>query len=245
MLKHPLRFLACLIIIHWALACSSYAKPPQSSEYRITSKVISFSEGEKKKFGLKVIHPYQMDLAIIKNSMAALAYQRKNFSWSDNKRVFASTFIDRLAPQIVSHISKAHDGQRISYQINIPSGKILLQGDTFLTKAGLHWRITILNGKKRPINDFSITGEFWKLAPRKNQAYKTIRPFKNLIQDLTNWIVFQKIRPQQSKRLPAPTQQDVKQSPKIMKKLQLLEELREDGILNDKEYKAKRKKLLR
>jgi hypothetical protein len=245
MLKCRSRFLICLIIIHWALACSSYAKPPQSSEYRITSKVTSFSQGEKKKFSLEVTHPYQMDLAIIKNSMAALAYQRKNFSWSDNKRVFASTFINRLAPQIVSHMAKAHDGQRITYQIVNLSGKILLRGDTFLTKAGLHWRITILNGKKRPIDDFSITGEFWKLAPRKNQAYKTIRPFKNLVQDMTNWIVIPKIRPQKSKRLPAPMQQDVKQSPQIMKKLQLLEELRGDGILNDKEYEAKRKKLLR
>jgi hypothetical protein len=242
MQKNKLRFIACLVFIQLAFACFANGAQP---EYRVTSKIIPFAKGEKEKFKLKVIQPYQMKLASIKRSMARLAYQNKNFSWSNKKRVFPSTFIHQLAPQIVDQMSKAHDGQHVTYQIESYAGKILLRGDTFLTTKGLHWRITVLNGKRRKVSDFSITGESWKLTPLKDQAYETRRPFKNLVQDMTNWIVFQNIRPEQSKRLPVPIQQNEKQSPKIMEKLQLLEELKEDGIIEDKEYEAKRKKLLK
>jgi hypothetical protein len=241
-LKKKLQFLVCLGILLLALAIAIYAEGAQP-EYRFTSKIIPFAKGEKEKFNLNVIQPYQIELSIIERSMASLAYQRKGFSWTNNRRVFASTFINQLAPQIVHRMSTANDGQRITYQIESSSGKFLLRGDTFLTTAGLHWRVTVLNGQKRSVDGFSITGESWKLSPLKNQAYKTRRPFKNLIQDMTNWIVFVNILPEKSKRLPVV--QKEKQSSKVMEKLQLLDELMEDGIIKENEYEEKRKKLLR
>jgi hypothetical protein len=241
-LKKKLQFLVCLGILPLALAVASYADGAQP-KYRFTSKTIPFAKGEKEKFNLNVIQPYQIELSVIERSMASLAYQKKGFSWTNNRRVFASTFINRLAPQIAHQMSKANDGQRIAYQIENSAGKLLLRGDTFLTTAGLHWRVTVLNGKKRSVDGFSITGDSWKLSPLKDQAYKTRKPFKNLIQDMTNWIVFVNILPEKSKRLPV--QQNKKQSSKVMEKLQLLDELREDGIIEQNEYEEKRKQLLR
>ncbi|NIP99992.1 MAG: hypothetical protein GWM98_06085, partial [Nitrospinaceae bacterium] len=82
------------------------------------------------------------------------------------------------------------DGERIEYTVRSRSGRILVRGDTFQAVDGLHWRITVLNHSRRPIDDFSLSGESWRLVPLAGQAYKKRQVTRTVGQDLTNWIIF-------------------------------------------------------
>lgn len=111
-----------------------------------------------------------------------------------------------------------------------------------------------MNGSKRKIDDFSVMGESWKLVPLKGQWYKTKKPYKNLVQDITNWIVFRNIRPVSSRVIKILPQRE--KTPKertflpeataveIKKRLQVLEELKRDNMISEKEYQQKRKEIL-
>ena len=67
--------------------------------------------------------------------------------------------------------AQAEPGERVAFQISTRGGPALLQGDTFLTDAGMHWRLTVLNRKTRPLGDFNLASEPWRLVPLPGQRY--------------------------------------------------------------------------
>ena len=155
-----------------------------------------------------------------------------------------------LAPLIARQWAKADAGERVRFQVTAPGGKILLQGDTFLTAKGMHWRLTAINFKKRPLGDFHLTGEPWRLVPISGQDYFTRQRFQSLDEELTNWLVLKAFRPDpKRKQSPRPAPADVharpdSPNPAMREKLELLEELRRERSISEADYQKKRKELL-
>ena len=230
------------------------AKTP-SSDSHYSVEIIPFSPEEKEKYQLKIIQPYSFDLTTIQKAMASLAYQEKIISWSRRKRVFSDSVIRPLSSLIVEKFSEADENHRLVFTIKKPSGRIVLQGDTFLTPKGMHWRFTVLNSTKRKIDDFSIMGDSWRLVPLKGQMYKTKQPYNNLVQDITGWIVFVKFRPEASRvvKVPPPIKKEDPENKgtpsevalEITKRLEILEILKKEGLINKAEYRMKRLEILK
>ncbi len=221
----------------------------QVAKYSITVELKPFYPSEVKRYGLEVGHPYKFDLETLDRYMRALAYQKKRFSWSLEKRLFPSALHDRMVQAIAKHYSEARPDQRVVYTIKNSSGKTMLHGDTFLTQKGLHWRLTVLQGSRREIEDFSVAGENWRLVSRNNLAYFVTRRFENHNEKVSNWLVFNKVRPEAGRIVqdatPPARERQVETRPKSVKKrLQVLEELKQEGLISEQEYSRKRLEIL-
>ncbi len=155
--------------------------------------------------------------------------------------------IKKLTPILVKQFSKADHNQRIIFAIKSPRGKTFIKGDTFLSPEGLNWRFTVINSKKRGIDDFSVMGESWKMVPKIKQAYRKKKRSNNIVQDITNWIIATNIRPEPSNIIVIPQPgSSAKNTPVlgIKKKLRILEDLKNEGLINEQEYRTKRKEIL-
>lgn len=248
------RFSACLLIASLYLLLPSYlfgANTAINPAYKVES--LPFEKGEKDKYNLDITQPYSFNLQTIKESMASLAWQKKGLVWSDKKRVFNSSAIEVLSPLIVEQYAKSDKDHRVTFQLKNRSGKVFIKGDTFLTPEGMHWRFVTMNTSKRNIDEFSVTGEFWRLIPRKEQDYMKKQPFKKLTQDITNWVIAKNIRPDASRiinvvpesGLPKDNKKDSFPEAEIKNKLRLLEELKKEGLIKEEEYKIKRQEILK
>lgn len=253
-----------IVFVFWGsflyLLASVPAKAEQVSVGKsdFTVEIAFFREGEKEKYKLsRIAHPYSFDLKIIQSSMASLGYQERTIAWSDAKRVFNNSVIQNLAPAIAEKFAQAGSDQRIVFKTFDSSGKTLAEGDVFLTFQGLHWRFTVINRSKRGIDDFSIMGENWRLVERDGQKYwrKTRMDLNNLAQDITNWVILWKVRPDAARVLKAPSPVPAtavkNETPQaadgsdIKKKLRLLEELKQENLIGEEEYQKKREEILR
>lgn len=220
--------------------------------FRYSVTIASFGANEKEKYRLKIIHPYSFDLKIIRKCLVNLAYQKRIIRWSKKKRVFPTGTVKQLALLIVEQFAQADKNHRVIFKITGPSGKIKVKGDTFLTPEGIQWRLTVINYSRREVDEFSVMGESLRLVPLKGQSYKTKKPLKNVIQDITNWIIFTKFRPIVSKTVEFPKpkgpgekdQPALRDTSDIKERLRTLEDLKREGLINEKEYKTKREDIL-
>jgi len=240
--------LSCVYIFLFPKAFFAAQLPTDA--FQISVSVQPFKDHEKEKYNLKVIQPYRFDNITLIKTISSLAYQKRGISWSNKRRVFNTAVTGRLAPLILKNFSHANSGQRIVFRVKNVAGKTILAGDTFLTTEGLHWRMTAIQKLRRKVDDFSVSGDPWRLVPLTHQSYKTKEEIKNLVQDITNWIVFNQVKtdPERIMRLPSLSgeQQDVSspQSLDIKNRLKILEELKRDGLIDEEEYKIKRQKIL-
>lgn len=246
----PLRiiFLSCLFILF--APQKFFAAPIPADALQISVSVQPFKNNEKEKYHLDIIHPYRFDITPLIKTLSSLAYQKRGVSWSNKRRVFNTAVTRLLAPGIQKNFSLANSDQRIVFHVKNSAGKSILAGDIFLTSGGLHWRMTAIQKIRRTVDDFSVSGDPWRLVPLTHQSYKTKENFKNLVQDITNWIVFKQIKPDPERIMQLPVLSEEKHdatAPKsldIKNRLKILEDLKRDGLIDETEYKVKRQKIL-
>jgi hypothetical protein len=241
-----------MLLLYLVFPGHVHAAKETGGNFLVTVETASFEPKEKEKYHLDVVHPYAFELATIKKCMAGIAYQERDISWTRKKRIFSDAAIARLSPLIVEQFTRADTDHRVLFKVTKPSGKIFLQGDAFVTKKGLHWRLTVVNYSQRKLEDFSIMGDSWRLVSLKGQAYKTRKPHKNLVQDITNWIVFTKFHPVASRILEAPVKETAdgksgvsSSAETIGHRLKILETLKRDGLVSEEEYRVKRLEILK
>ncbi len=238
----------CLYILFFP--DTSLAAQPPPNVFKISVLVQPFKDHEKEKFHLKVIQPYRFDKITLIKTISSLAYQKRGISWSNKRRVFNTAVTDRLAPMILKKFLLAGPDQRISFRVKNANGKTILTGDTFLTTKGLHWRMTAIQKIRRAVDDFSVSGDPWRLVPLTNQTYKTKEKIKGLVQEITNWIVFDQIKPDTEKIMQiSPLSEEKQAAPDlpgldIKNRLKILEDLKHEGLIDEEEFKIKRQKIL-
>jgi hypothetical protein len=211
-----------------------------------------FAPKVKESYGLKVIHPYAFPLSTIQQSMASLVFNEQSIFGPDKKRIFKNELIKKIAPEFVSRFKEAGPGEKIAFEIYSRSGKKFIQGDTFLTPQGLHWRFTILDWEKRGFDNSDISGVPWTIVPQDNQEYMkwVWKKSKRVSEDLTNWIVLKNVVPIAANVLPAPLPSTEAESHRrdsvmsIESRLLKLEKLLNEKIITKDEYNSKRKDIL-
>ncbi len=110
--------------------------------------------------------------------------------------------------------------------------------------------MTAIQKIRRTVDDFSVSGDPWRLVPLTHQSFKTKEKIKGLAQDITNWIVFNQIRPDPERMIQlAPIPEEKKFAPalhsiNIKNRLKILEDLKREGLIDEEEFKIKRQKIL-
>lgn len=245
-------FVALFPVVFLCLGVPQLQAGKKSSGLRFKVGIASFAEGEKEKYKLNVLQPYSFSIKTIQQSMASLVYQERLLSWSGKKRVFGGKAIKILGPMILKKFAEADSTQRVAFKTLSPSGRIATRGDTFLTSQGLHWRFTVINRSRRKIDDFSVMGDSWRLVAQKGQAYKkkTREELNNLTQEISNWVVFPKIRPVKARLIKKPVRpaagvSENAISGRVKKRLRILENLKKEKMISDMEYRNKREEILK
>jgi hypothetical protein len=240
--------ISCLYILFFPKIFFAAELPTEAIQAFVS--VQPFKTHEKEKYNLQVIQPYRFDKTTLIKTMSSLAYQKRGVSWSNKRRVFNSVVVKKLVPMILEKFSLAGPDQRITFQVKNETGKKLLKGDTFLTTKGLHWRMTAIQKTSRTVDDFSVSGDPWRLVPLNHQSYKTKENIKNLVQDITNWIVFNQIKPHPERIMrlsPLSKEKHVIPAPlslSIKDRLKTLEDLKHEGLIDEEEYNVKRQEIL-
>lgn len=226
------------------LFCPLASHADNSLQYFV--KIAPFKAGVPAEYGIEAVHPYLFEVRPLQQAMASLAYQRQDFAWSEKKHVFHREAIEQLAPRLAAAFAQAGPGDRVLFKITDAAGNLVRQGDLFLTPEGLNWRIISIRGSKRQVGDFSIMGDSWRLVPVKGQIYKTREKHKNLVRNITNWIIFPRIRPEAAKRLARPVDSKpvLFSAGDVKKRLRILEELKQEGLVNEEEYRTKRQEIM-
>lgn len=247
----------CCLIFFLPLLFPPFAfgeKASKGNLFHYSVEIASFKKNEKEEYNIQIIQPYVFDRRTIKKELGSLYYKKRSIAWSKKKRIFNTSVINRLTPLLVKHFLKADHNQKITIEITDSKGKTFIKGDTFLTSEGLNWRFTFINRSKRKIDDFSIMGEKWIMVLHENQIYKRKQKFNNTLKDITNWIVIKSIRPVPSKivrKLPENEKysKDKTSLPsnasEIKRRLRILEDLKREGLINEKEYQKKRMEILK
>ena len=237
-------------------ASTAFAQEAVANLKKYKVEILPLKKQNQKKYKLKLIPPYSFRLRTIQKCLLSLKFKEKNTLNAHKGRVFNNDLAKRLAPLIQKKFSQANSNQRISFKISNASGKAYLQGDTFLTSEGMHWRFTALRSVKWGIEDFSVSGEPWALISQMGQVYKQRywQGSTQLAQDITNWIIFENILPTASRILPEPTpnRSRLKNIPPLKKptasevkeRLNLLDQLRKENVITEKEYIDKRRGIL-
>ncbi len=230
---------------------SLFAAEEPYKKFQISVVPKPFSENEIEKYNLQIRQPYQLDPTILMKAMSSLAYQRRGVSWSSKRRVFTSATIRDLAPRIIEQFARVNSDERVFFQVKNSLGKTLLRGDTFIADDGMHWRLTVIQRLRRKVDGFSISGEPWRLVPLSRQDYKTKQRYKGLIEAITNWVVMKKIQPATDRILPpspARRKHGFSEAPprlEIKERLRILEDLKQEGMIDDGEYQNKRQQILK
>ncbi len=246
----PVRILvfSCIYILFFPKVF--HATPLPTEGLQISVSVQPFKDHEKEKYHLKVIQPYRFAKTTLIKTLSSLAYQKRGVSWSNKRRVFGDAMTPRLAARVIETFALAGPDQRIAFRVQDATGKTILMGDTFLTTGGLHWRMTAIQKIRRTVDDFSVTGDPWRLVPLTHQAYKTKENIKGLVQNITNWMVFDRIKPDPERIIKRPPISKEKQnapalqSLDIKNRLKILEDLKQEGLIDEAEYRIKRQKIL-
>jgi hypothetical protein len=224
----------------------------EASQLRYVMEIADFKEIEMRRYGISPVHPYSFKLKTLQKSMWALAYQDRQIVWSNKKHIFDRPAIKALGPQLLALFRKIGKRQRVVFKIIKPSGKTLFSGDVFLTPEGLNWRITNFKGSKKRVDNFSVFGDSERLVPLKGQVYKTKEERKGLIQNITSWIIFSSIVPEENRILPEIKSGDLRDplsavdtAKEVKRRLNVLETLKQDGVITDLEYQRRREEILR
>jgi len=244
-MKNPaLRLLAGLIVTAQLLSPSGVsAVGPKALEFKVERIAWTAREAA----GLGLVPPWRLAGDRIAEAMRRLAYQKRGLTWSGKKSVFPKPVLEELAPLIAGEWARAGAHERVAFSVTAGGKKPLIKGDTFLTGEGLHWRITVLNGKPRPLGDYHLASEPWRLVPITNQHYHRRERYKSLLEDMTNWLVLPGFRPDAGRTAPPSASQAVEAAspdPAIRQKLELLDELKQEGLIGEEDHARKRRELL-
>lgn len=223
-------------------------------KYRV--EILPLKKQIQKKYKLKLVHPYSFRLKTIQKCLVALRFKEKNTLNAQKGRVFNNDLVERLAPLIKDRFSRANSNQRVAFRISNASGKAYIEGDTFLTNEGMHWRLTAIRSVHWGIEDFSVSGEPWGLILQTGQTYKQRYwgASTKIAQDITNWVIFENILPTASRKLPEPVQKSPNPKNKetltkptftdVKERLRILEQLKKENVITEKEYLIKRREIL-
>ena len=205
---------------------------------------------------IQLVHPLKISEPDVRSHLESLVFQELSLL-GKKKPVFIPQDVDRIARIITKALHHVPREKIIHYKLETTSG--VTEGDIFASKKHIHWRLISINGMAYSARAYTGWGNAnWKMLPQLGQRYHTVKRVMGTGSQ-ENWIVA-KLVPSQIKygqknyrlysggKVSSKKREDVLPTknldPALEEKFQLLKELSEKNLINEDEYKQKRKELL-
>lgn len=218
------------------------------------------SDGEK----LKLQHPINISETTVRNHLLALHYEEMSML-SKEKSVFTREEADKISPYVAKALNRANPNNIVHFEIQTAKGSTV--AEVFGDNNKLNWKFNAIRGVDFSKKMLAGWGNSWRLTLKEGQHYFRI---EKLLGKKTweNWIIADldlseaelakpaKSHPPASssatKQTPDPSAssptEDRKTSPEkkpeLEEKLRFLKQLQEKGLIDEDEYKRKRKALV-
>ena len=222
--------------------------------YRSQSTLVS----EIKKLRLK--HPIKISNEQTINHLLSLYYEELSLL-GKKKNIFSSNDVLEMAPLITKALNRMKADKVLHYELDTPRGTT--KGIIFCAKGKINWRFETINGASFSNTSFpGLRGSTWRLLPKNGQTFNKSHSMLGNDQE-KNWIVSNLdllVKSKRSIKLGYPKKASRKISPskakrkeykkssnnhkEFEKRLQFLKDLRDKQLINNDEYKSKRKELL-
>ena len=211
---------------------------------------------------LRLQHPIKISIEQTANHLLSLHYEEVSLL-GKKKYIFPSNNVLEIAPLITKALNRMRSGKILYYEIETPSGKTA--GTIFRSKGKINWRFETINGSNFLNTGFTHNrGSSWQLLPKNGQRFHKEHTMLGNAQK-KNWIISDLELSAQSKRgirlgslkkksggkssksLKQKTSSSPPNSEKeeFEKRLQFLRGLRDKKLIDDAEYKHKKRELLR
>jgi hypothetical protein len=224
------------------------------------------SSGDKFSLGsptskIQLSHPLKMSESNVRSHLESLMFEELSL-FGKEKYVFLPEDIDRIARLLTKALTHVPSHKIIHYELETSGGTT--EGDIFASKELIHWRFSSIKGMGFSLRSYTGWGNAnWRMVPQSGQKYHaTTNLMGSRAQE--NWIIAKLVptkinkRPKQkSSRLsknktkaPSRSHRIETSSPAkisnsaLEEKLQLLKDLHEKNLIDEKEYEQKRKELL-
>ena len=205
---------------------------------------------------IQLVHPLKMSEPDVRSHLESLMFEELSLL-GKKKSVFIPQDIDRIARLLTKALHHVPNDKIIHYKLETARGTTV--GDIFASKKHIHWRFISINGMTFSAQAYTGWGNAnWKMAPQLGQKYHAVKRIMGT-RALENWIVAKlvpsKIKSgQKNYQLNSKKKASSKKSedalplrslnPALEEKFQLLKDLNEKNLINEKEYEKKRKELL-
>lgn len=205
---------------------------------------------------IELAHPVKISQKTLSTHLRSLAYTH-NAILSKGKHIFSVEQVEEHSKILTRALKNVSPNKIIYFELDGDSGTIA--GELFASDGSLNWKFDTIHGTRYSKNMLKGWGSTWRLIPRKGQ---TLFTSEKLLGRKTwdNWILSEldlpdtdkrKIRKKSSRKKgskkrraktkkPAPTEID----PELETKLKFLKQLKDKDLIDDDEYKRKRKELL-
>ena len=254
------RILALLLCSCLFIGCSSTEKRLQKEQLTIKYRSQLSLEKELQKFRLQ--HPIKISKEQVINHLLSLRYQGLSLL-GKKQYVFSPNDVLDITPIITKALNRLKPSKVLHYEVETPKGATA--GTIFRAKGKINWIFKAIKG-----NDFSDTalhgqlkGSSWRLLPKRGQHFHRSHSMLGNEQK-RNWIISDLDLPLRSRRglksellskkSRRSNSQGLKQEKSINqsssdqtefeKSLRFLKNLRDQKLIDDNEYKRKKKELL-
>jgi hypothetical protein len=210
---------------------------------------------------IQLSHPLKMSESDVRSHLESLKFEELSL-FGKEKYVFLPEDIDRIAHLLTKALKHVPNHKIIHYELETSGGTT--EGDIFASKKLIHWRFSSIKGMGFSLRSYTGWGNAnWRMVPQPGQKYHATT---NLIgsRDQENWVITQLVPTKTNKK---PRQKNYRLSknktkyppkasvieanspakisaPTLEEKLQLIKDLHDKNLIDEKEYDQKRKELL-
>ena len=255
-----IRILVLLLCSCLFIGCSSTEKRLQKERLTITYRPHFSFEQEIKK--LRLQHPIKISKEQVINHLLSLHYEGLSLL-GKKQYVFSPNEVLEIAPLITKALNRMKASKILEYEVETPKGATV--GIIFRTRGKINWIFKAIKG-----NSFTATtrpgvlkSSSWQLLPKNGQRFHKNHSILGNEQK-RNWIISDVDLPLWSrrglkaglfsKRSKRSNSQGLKQGKstnrssgdqtEFKKSLRFLKNLRDQKLIDDNEYKRKKKELL-
>ena len=195
--------------------------------------------------GIKFRYPIILTEQQLNNHLLSLWYQNI-VSPGKPKPAFSKEDVRTLAPLFKTVLKKVEPGKYLHFEFQSSGG--LIEGQVFITAEKIHWRFLKINNKLYSNDPLRLKKPTWKLVRMPGQAYQKQQTggFKKYYNNRIIANIDLPYPKQRSQTRPTRKKhsQSSRESAGLQKKLGILQNLLDEGLIDKSEYEKKKEAVL-
>lgn len=193
-------------------------------------------------------HPFKFTKDEIQSLLQSIYFSRSIIFWRKPQPLFPDIFAEKLALPISRALEKADSRQVVFFKIH--HDLLKLEGEAFINKEGLNWKILNVSNLSESFRQTGIWDDNWKLIAKKGQRYSRYKDALGLDTENFQWITISGkniklfISRNPKKKLAAPVTNQAFEENIFLRNLRQIKSQYKSKTIGQKKYYQKLQKII-